>query len=198
MKKLKFSITTKIYVILFIMTLVCFAVLLGSAPVIQNYQNDIQSMKHNLIQISLIMIVFFVTLLICIKKIISNRLKILASKCCEISLQTKGSLTKIETSNSDFLACGSDEITMLVKSFNKMIDKLNKSDDVVRQEIEQTLDSIEAGIIEIDGTTNQIVKVNRHAAKLIGRSKDEIIGMNAEQIFKTTTAIIQEDDNEHI
>ena len=87
---------------------------------------------------------------------------------------------------------GSDEIHDLSVCINNMVERIDqskrtviaKSKEVGRKErfLDQLVNSIEAGILLIDPDTKIIVDINKHAQKLTGYSKDEVVGHTCQRL----------------
>ncbi len=81
---------------------------------------------------------------------------------------------------------GEDEFGYLARFFNKMLDQINaelkdrkQAEDAVRaseMQLKQILDSIHAGVVVIDAETHEIVDANDSALKMIGASKEQVVG----------------------
>ena len=73
----------------------------------------------------------------------------------------------------------SSELEKLEKSFTHLLN-LNKkyTRDILENErrITSMLDSIDVGIVEIDGDTHRIVNINQYGCDLLGVTKDSVIG----------------------
>ncbi len=81
---------------------------------------------------------------------------------------------------------GDDEFGYLARFFNRMLDQINsvlkerkQAEDALRAsetQLKQILDSIHAGVVVINPETHKIVDVNDAALKLLGYSKEQVLG----------------------
>lgn len=67
---------------------------------------------------------------------------------------------------------GNDELGRLVEGFNKMIVKIEAHDESLRL----LLESINAGVMVIDGTTHAIVHMNKAAQEMLSIQRNEAVG----------------------
>jgi diguanylate cyclase (GGDEF)-like protein/PAS domain S-box-containing protein len=95
-------------------------------------------------------------------------------------------------------ASGEDEFGYLARFFNQMLDQINvelkerkQAEDAVRAsetQLKQILDSIHAAVVVIDSETHEIVDVNDSALKMIGASKEQVIGRTCHNFICPTEA----------
>ena len=93
---------------------------------------------------------------------------------------TEGNFSKVDDTGRN------DEIGQLVFSFNSMIENLDRKNsditDLIRElqksdeRQKSIMDSVQTGIVTINAETHTIVDVNSAAIKLIGDTKEKIIG----------------------
>ncbi len=86
-----------------------------------------------------------------------------------------------------------DELGQLAGSFNAMSEKIKESHSTLEQrvkertnELDTIIESAPMGMMLIDPRTREIVKVNRNAAEMTGRTKDEVIGKRCHKYFCLT------------
>jgi len=85
-----------------------------------------------------------------------------------------------------------DELGELAESFNVMSEKIYESHATLEQKVEERTNELETiiesapvGIMLIDSETREIVKVNRNAVKMTGRTNDELIGKRCHEFVCT-------------
>jgi two-component system nitrogen regulation sensor histidine kinase NtrY len=81
---------------------------------------------------------------------------------------------------------GTDEIGMLVASFNTMTDDLREKQQALdqrRRYMETVLKSVSAGVVSIDGEGN-LTTVNRTAERLLGVRSQEVLGKNFREVLR--------------
>jgi len=123
--------------------------------------------NHNIL--SMLALIFTPTILLVtnfITKPINRIQKIIDSNLSELSLNQE------DMSNLS-------ELEKLEKSFVFLVDLNRKHvNDILENErrISTMLDSIDIGIVEIDGDTRMIININQYCSDLIGLDKEDVIG----------------------
>ncbi len=135
--------------------------------------------KDNLIVMGITLLLFMASIFIIVQKLISNRLK-------DIQAHFAAAAAAGDYAHLDILNIqGADEISMLVKSYNVLAEKLRKYHDSLYAEKERlnvTLRSIGDGVITTDLDGN-IVLMNKIAEQLTGWHMREAAGRPLPDIF---------------
>jgi len=83
---------------------------------------------------------------------------------------------------------GQDEIGDLIDSFNDMLAEVEHRDEVVRESekrLSTILESIQVGVLIVDGDSNKIVDANPTALQVIRIDKDQLVGKHYNQFMQT-------------
>ena len=103
------------------------------------------------------------------KKIIRNHELILKSKFgTKLNVLFSGSIVQSKTGHSIGMACIIHDISERKKAEEELANN--------KYYLETVLNSMLSGIIVLDGNTHEIIDINNAALKLIGYSRDEVIG----------------------
>lgn len=87
--------------------------------------------------------------------------------------------TRIKDITGKDIAVGGSEINKLEESFQILFELNKKYTSSIRENerrVTNLIDTIDVGIVEIDGNSHIVINVNQYGADILGRTKEDIIG----------------------
>ncbi len=132
------------------------------------------------ISILSILLTIFVTIFLW-ARFIAGRVKANFSQFSSFFTEAATQHTRIDIEQLDIV-----ELSDLASSANKMIEARNDTERKLHENknwVDTILESIQSGIVVIDVETQKIMEANTEAARILGRSKSEILGRSCHEFM---------------